>query len=106
MKTNSYITLLYSLIVILSGYMAFSHFNKGIYLLVETGLGTIIFINVFFMIANKKWAFYITICLSIILAIFYGYSFAGSTNFFPGLLTAVSAFVAAINILKLTKTIN
>ena len=105
MKTNAYITMLFSLIAILSGFMATSHLGKYLFLVVESGLGVILFINVFFMIANKKWSFFVSIFISFLLAIFYGYNFSGTTDFFHGLLTVVSVFVGIINALKIIKIV-
>ena len=103
MKTTAYVSLIYGLVIILSGIMAFRFENSFISFFVEIGAGIIILGNVFFMIKEKTLSFYVLLILSFLLAIFYGYNFYKSYQFFPGLLTAISFFVFVYELLKIFK---
>ncbi|NGX34045.1 MAG: hypothetical protein K1060chlam1_00392 [Candidatus Anoxychlamydiales bacterium] len=103
MKTTSFISLIYGLIIILSGIMAFRFTNQLTSLVVEVGLGIVILANVFFMMMEKKPSFYILLVLSFLLAIFYGYNFSQTHQFFQGVLAALSFFVFIYELLKILK---
>jgi len=103
MKTTSYISFIYGLIVILSGLMAFRYTNSFASLIVEVFLGIIILANVFFMMMEKKPSFYVLLVLSFLLAIFYGYNFSQTHHFFQGLLTGISFFIFMYELIKLFK---
>ncbi|HEU64051.1 MAG: hypothetical protein KR126chlam4_00142 [Candidatus Anoxychlamydiales bacterium] len=103
MKTTAYISLIYGLIIILSGIMAFRFTDKLAPLVVEVFLGIVILANVFFMMMEKKPSFYVLLVLSFLLAIFYGYNFSQTHQFFQGVLTGISFFVFIYELLKLFK---
>lgn len=103
MKTTAYISLVYGLIVILSGVMAFRFENNIISLFIEVLAGIIITGNVFFMMREKKASFYVLVILSFLLAIFYGYNFSKTNQFFHGILAAISFFVFIFELLKIFK---
>jgi len=103
MKTTSFISLIYGLIIILSGIMAYRFTNQLTSLIVEVGLGIIIAANIFFMMMEKKISFYLLLALSFILTIFYGYNFSQTTQFFQGVLAAISFFVFIYELLKIFK---
>ncbi|NGX44605.1 MAG: hypothetical protein K1060chlam3_00775 [Candidatus Anoxychlamydiales bacterium] len=103
MKTTAYISLIYGLIVILSGIMAFRFTSSLTPLVVEVFLGIVILANVFFMMLEKKPSFYVLLVLSFLLVIFYGYNFAQTHQFFQGLLTGISFFVFMNELLKIFK---
>lgn len=103
MKTSSFISLIYGLIVILNGIMSFRFENNLTALLVEVPLGVIIIGNIFFMMNEKKFSFYVLFIVSFLLAIFYGYNFSQNYHFFNGLLTAISFFVFVHELLKIFK---
>lgn len=101
MKVTAYISLIYGLIIILSGIMAFRFTSNLMPLVVEVGLGIIILANVFFMMMEKKLSFYVLLVISFLLAIFYGYNFSQTHQFFHGVLTAISFFVFIYELLKI-----
>ena len=103
MKTTAYISFIYSLIVIVGGVMSYRFANSVLSLFVEVFFGIIIFVNVFFMIREKKFSFYVVLVLSLLLAMFYGYNFSQTNQFFQGLMTGISIFVAAYEFLKIVK---
>jgi len=101
MKTTAYLSLIYGLIIILSGIMAYRFTNLFSHLIIEVGLGIIIVGNVMFMLMEKKISFYVLMILSFLLAIFYGYNFSQTTQFFQGVLAAISFFVFILELLKI-----
>jgi len=103
MKTTAYVSLLYGLIIILSGIMAFRYADSQMALFIEVLAGIIILLNIFFMLQERKFSFYILLVISFLLAIFYGYNFSQTSQFFPGILTAVSFFVFIMELLKIFK---
>ena len=103
MKTTAYISLIYGLIVILSGLMAYRFSNNVFSLFIEVLIGIIILINVFFMMKEKKMSFYILCVLSFLLTIFYGYNFSLDTQFFQGILTIISFFIFVYELIKIFK---
>jgi hypothetical protein len=103
MKTTAYISLLYGLIIILSGIMAYRFENNTISLYIEIPIGIIIIGNVFFMMKSKKLSFYLLLGLSLLLTIFYGYYFSKTYQFFNGLLAGISFFVFIYEFLKVFK---
>ncbi len=105
MKTTAYVSLIYGLIVILSGIMAFRLTNSLFSTFIEVFAGIIILGNVFFMMREKKMSHYALLALSFLLAIFYGYNFSLSHQFFHGILTAISFFVFVFELLKIFKVL-
>ena len=101
MGTIPYLTLLYGLIVILSGLMDYQHTDRFLAIFFEAPLGALIFISSLFMIKNKALAHYIAATCSFIMIIYYGYFFASTVNFFPGILTAVSAYIFVMQFIKI-----
>ncbi|NGX27929.1 MAG: hypothetical protein K940chlam1_00101 [Candidatus Anoxychlamydiales bacterium] len=103
MKTTAYVSLIYGLIIILSGIMAFRFANSMASLFIEVLAGIIILANVFFMMQERKFSFYLLFVISFLLAIFYGYNFSQTQHFFAGILTAVSFFIFIMELLKIFK---
>ncbi len=103
MKTTAYLSLIYGLIIILSGIMSFRFMGRLIPFIIEVGLGSIILANVIFMILEKKLSFYVLLILSLLLAIFYGYNFSHSNHFFQGVLASISFFIFIYELLKILK---
>lgn len=102
MKKSAFISLLYGIIVILSGVTTFS-LSYNLVSLLEGFFGIILLINVYFLMKNKKLSFYVLFVLSFLLTIFYGYDFSQTNNFFPALLTAISFFVFIFELLRILK---
>jgi len=103
MKTTAYISLIYGLIVILSGVMAFRFDDSLPSLFIEVFLGIFLLGNVFFMMIGKKFSFYVLFIISLLLAVFYGYNFSQSNQFFQGILAAISFFIFIYEFLKIFK---
>jgi len=103
MKTTAYISLIYGLIIILSGIMAFRFDDSIASLFVEVIAGIIILANVFFMMMEKKISFYVLFIISLLLAVFYGYNFSQTTQFLQGILAAISFFIFVYEFLKIFK---
>ncbi len=101
MKTTAYMTLLYSLIVILGGIMSFRYADMTISLFVEVFLGIILFISSLFMLKEMMFSFYSAAILSLLLAIFYGYNFSQTHLFFQGIMSAISIFIFVFEIIKI-----
>ncbi|NGX63998.1 MAG: hypothetical protein KR126chlam6_01422 [Candidatus Anoxychlamydiales bacterium] len=101
MKTTAYISLIYGLIIILSGTMEYRFEASYAALFIEVLAGIIIVFNVFFMLQNKRFSNYVLLTISLLLAIFYGYVFSQTPRFFPAILTAISFFVFIIGILQI-----
>ncbi len=103
MKTVAHLSLIYGLIVILGGIMAFAYNDSTISLFAEIFTGIIIFVSAILMIKEKKYAFYTVLILSLLLTIFYGYNFSQTTEFFQGIMAAISIFVAAGQFIRIAK---
>jgi hypothetical protein len=101
MKTTSFFTLVYSIIVFLSGMMAFRHADNMLGLYVEVSLGIILFVDSIFMVIRKKYADYIALISAAFLVFFYGYHFSGSHNYVFGVLSGVSVFMVIILVVKI-----
>jgi len=105
MQATPYLTLVYSLIILLSGIMDYQHTDRYLALFYEAASGVVIFICSLFMIKNNIMAHYISAGCSFLLIIYYGYFFASTTNFFPGLLTALSAYIFVMQFIKIFRKI-
>jgi len=105
MQAIPYLTLVYSLIVILSGIMDYQHTDRYLALFLEALLGAVIFVCSLFMIKNKIIAHYISAACSFFLIIYYGYFFASTIHFFPGVLTALSAYIFVMQFIKIFRKI-
>jgi len=91
MKNLKYFTVLYAGFVFLGGIMAFWHANQ-LPALFEILASILLFIACFFFKKEKNFIYLITFILIFLLTVFYGYRFAATTNFYPGILAAISAF--------------
>ena len=100
-KNTAFGPLFLGLLVFVSGIMGYQHTHNFINFLLETFSGLVLFIFSFVMMKNKLYAYYIGSLIALILVIFYGYSFANTTQFFPGLLSALSVYILAIQIIKI-----
>jgi len=103
MKTTPFLTLIYSLIVILSGFMDYQNTDRYLAIFFEAPIGVIIFLSAIVMIKDKTYTYYISAIFSFFLIIYYGYYFASTTNFFPGLMTAISAYIFVMQFIKIFK---
>jgi len=106
MKTSSFSTFIYSIIIVLHGIMAYSAYDNINYLVFEALIGLILFINCFFQIKDKKFSYIIVLVLSSLLSVYYGYNFYIKLDFFQGLMTAVSVFIFLLELFKVTKLYN
>jgi hypothetical protein len=105
MKTTSLISLIYGLVLILSGFMEYSFQNRILSLIIEVFGGIIIILSSLYF-GEKKIHKYILIGLSLLLCAYYGYNFSKTLYFFQALLTMVSFYIFVrelVMILRITK---
>ena len=104
MRTTTYFILIYSIVVFLSGIMAYMHANHppGLYIeiLLAAGLFTT---NVFIILKKKPLYSAIALCLTLGLLVYYGYYFSIAYDYFAGALCGISLFIAIMIALKLLK---
>jgi len=103
MKLSSFFTLIYAIIVLLSGFMSFQYADHMPGLYFESLLAFVLLVNSYFMMKGKKIADYVALTCSLALLIFYGYLFSESPEFFEGVLTGLSVFMVIILVIKLFK---
>ena len=101
MRPTTYITLIYGILVFLSGTMDYQAQNNLVALFVETGLGTLFLINIYFMRYRKAFSEYVAVGITLTLSIYYGYLFSTTTAFFPGLLTFIGAFIIVLHLIRI-----
>ena len=101
MKVTAFTTFLFSLIIFVSGMMAFQYTENTFAIVSEVMVSIILFVSAFFMIKKHKLANYLALLLCIYLFGLYGYTFVKTTNFFPGILAALSAYVGLLQVLRI-----
>ena len=107
MKTISYFTFLYGILLFAGGLMAFQHAESILGLVIEAVAGAAFFVLGILMIKKVPYISYIAAALSLFLAIFFWITFAMTTSFYPGVLGGVSSFMfiyLIFNIFKLNGT--
>ncbi|MBN2479011.1 MAG: TMEM14 family protein [Parachlamydiales bacterium] len=105
MKTTSYVSFLYGIIVLIGGIMSFTYANSILSLFVEVFAGVIILSNIYFMMKEKKFSYYTVLVISFLLTIFYGYFVYQTNEFFHVIMAGISFFIFIIELLKATYVI-
>ena len=101
MKKTTIFTVIYIIMVIIDGLMSYIYYNKlsELYFALIGGLALII--SLYFYEKKRKYFIFIIPVIGIILNIFYGYNFSKTHSFYPGLLTAISAFLVGSYIIEI-----
>lgn len=100
MKTSSFTTIIFSLLVFLNGIMTFQALSHTLALLIEVPLSIVLFVAALRMIPHKKYAHHLAALCSLPLMIYYGILFSADQEYFAGVLAALSAIVLFINIIQ------
>ena len=99
MKTSAIITFVYSVLVVASGWMAYSQHASPFFL----GLAVIAFLALVAgsvgMWRNSMPAAFASCAVAMLLGLFFGYLFISSETFLPGGMMLISSFVTLFSIL-------
>ena len=101
MKATSYLTLLYGIAVLLVSIMGFKHTGNRFFIIEEICLGILLIFSAIYMIKEKKFSYFLSLFICLILFISYSYLFATTTNFFPGLMAAITVFIGILQVIKI-----
>ncbi|KPK33062.1 MAG: hypothetical protein AMS24_02380 [Chlamydiae bacterium SM23_39] len=101
MKSVTFFSIIYAILVLLGGVMSFWHGDQ-IFSLFEIFIGVSLFAILFFV--KKKIVYILISILSFSLILFYGYFFYRYNDFFAGVMSMVSAFIIFSNISEFFKT--
>jgi uncharacterized membrane protein (UPF0136 family) len=103
MKIHTYLSFIYSIIVFLSGVLAYRWADRAISLYIEVLLSILLFILTIFMIKEKTYIYLSAFLISCLLIVFYGYNFFISHAFFQMVLVMISFFMAVLYVNRFLK---
>jgi uncharacterized membrane protein (UPF0136 family) len=96
-KLNAYFTLVYGLIVIAGGAVGFAKAGSMPSLIMGTTFGTLLLCSGWFMLGQSTLAYFASVALSGILALFFIYRFVTTWSFMPaGLMAILSLLILAL----------
>lgn len=101
MKTSSFYTLIYGIIILVGGLMGYSAGSKAS--LIAGGLFGVLLIGCAFIMKRYIYAEYFAVLLAFILTLFFGYRFSQTISFQGGALTLLSAFVTTVLLTRVFK---
>lgn len=101
MENLKIFNVIYLILVLMNGLMTFtSTILPGIIQLIG---GIAIALSWFFFHKKTKELLFVISSIGLILAIFYGYLFFKTTDFFPGIMTGVSTFFVGAYVIEIVK---
>jgi uncharacterized membrane protein (UPF0136 family) len=92
MRKTIYFTVIYSIFVILGGFMSFWHGENLESLFFEILGGGLLLGSCYFLMNKKRYIYFVNIFISLILAVFFGYAFSKGVGFYPGLMMLITVF--------------
>ncbi len=106
MKTTSFFLLVYSVIALVSGSMAFVHDESYRALFIEVFISIVLFVDSILMMKKKRFTEYVALFFSAFLLIYYASLFSYYKDYMAGVLTGVSIFMVIILLIKIFKISN
>ena len=92
MKSAGIVTWVYSLLVVVSGLMAYRQ-DAGVFLLgLAVAAGSVLFISSFYVYRSRMPAAFVACGVAMMLGLFFGYHFIASEAFMPGGLMLIASF--------------